>query len=114
MECPYKLEGCGAKPPRSELDRHKSLCEYAPDKVAASKQKKVQLLKEKKETILQQDIQFKAKEKSMSNEQRKQEQLRIGLELYNLSLELYTHADYKECIQLTERALILLTESKVL
>jgi len=40
LDCPYKLSGCNAKVPRSEVERHKGLCAYHPDKIAEQKKKK--------------------------------------------------------------------------
>lgn len=40
VECPFKPDGCGARPPRSELEKHKELCGYRPEKLAEQKKAK--------------------------------------------------------------------------
>lgn len=48
LDCPYKLNGCNATPPRSELEKHKELCSFHPEKVSKQKQKRIEDLKAEK------------------------------------------------------------------
>ncbi|CAF2805021.1 unnamed protein product [Rotaria sp. Silwood2] len=44
FDCPYKLQGCPAKVPRSDLIKHKQLCQYSPEKLAHKNREKLEEL----------------------------------------------------------------------
>ena len=67
MECPYKLQGCGAKPPRSELARHKELCTYHPDKLASQREAKLKVIEGKKKKVEQLEKEYRDKGKSKTS-----------------------------------------------
>ncbi|CAF1239095.1 unnamed protein product [Rotaria sordida] len=45
FDCPYKLQGCPAKIPRSELTNHKRSCSYSPDTLTHQRQQKLSQLR---------------------------------------------------------------------
>jgi len=45
FDCPFKLQGCPAKVPRSDLTEHKQSCPYSPEKLDNKHKKKLQELR---------------------------------------------------------------------
>jgi hypothetical protein len=45
FDCPHKLQGCPAKIPRCDLDKHKSSCSYSPDILANKRREKLNELR---------------------------------------------------------------------
>ncbi|CAF1231755.1 unnamed protein product [Rotaria sordida] len=44
FDCPNKLQGCPAKVPRSDLTKHKRLCQYSPEKLTNKNREKLEEL----------------------------------------------------------------------
>lgn len=102
--CPFKLNGCPAKVPRSELEKHKLLCLFRPEKLA-------ELKKQKTEELNRMKLKLEAREKELQSKVariKKEEKIKALKELYKdlieLSRSLMDVGEYTEALKIVERA----------
>ncbi|CAF0817922.1 unnamed protein product [Rotaria sp. Silwood1] len=85
FDCPHKLQGCPAKIPRSDLAKHKQLCQYSPEKLATKNRAKLEEL----QAILEK---YKREKNSVTDKA-----------IFDLAKSFYTEHEYRharECLQL--------------
>mmetsp|Transcript_25841 Transcript_25841/g.36340 ORF Transcript_25841/g.36340 Transcript_25841/m.36340 type:complete len:698 (-) Transcript_25841:158-2251(-) len=104
VECPFKLNGCTARPPRSELEKHKQLCSFTNEKIEQVKQKRVQELNEKMNALRMKVAEYDAQQAKLNAGQRLEAQKKLCGDLFNLAQALYGVAQFKEALSLLEKA----------
>lgn len=126
VECPFKPEGCGARPPRSELEKHKELCNYRPEKLAEQKKaKQAELLNLRRHVLAhahwrsaliayaqveEKEKAFRDGQERMSAEEKQAALLALTKDVYQLAVSLRAVGSFREGAEVAERARALRAE----
>eukprot|EP01113_Clastostelium_recurvatum_P032291 TRINITY_DN4129_c0_g1_i1.p1 TRINITY_DN4129_c0_g1~~TRINITY_DN4129_c0_g1_i1.p1 ORF type:complete len:658 (-),score=71.51 TRINITY_DN4129_c0_g1_i1:133-2106(-) len=88
VDCPHKLQGCDARPTRSDLAKHRELCSFSKAAMETLRSQKSKDLREKLQKMLR---------------DRPSDLLSYGMDLVELARELFEVGDYKSVEEIAQR-----------
>ncbi|CAF0744449.1 unnamed protein product [Didymodactylos carnosus] len=92
FDCPYKIDGCSARIPRSELEKHKKLCEHHPTNLKNAQKTKLTKLNQTRDMLAKRYDEYK----SMKQQKQKQTVRKpLATELYDLAKKFRIECEYK-------------------